>query len=160
VLVAVAPRHASEKAACLDDRLLDAAAIIVDRFDGSVDIAHAWHDPTATKRSKMADASQRTGRSKALSESIEGEVERLALGRDIDLDHCFVREGDTVDVLARTARQRHTDIVVMGAVSRSLPARPFIGTTAERFIDHTGCDVFIVKPAGFRCPAPRARATL
>ena len=38
----------------------------------------------------------------------------------------------------------------MGAVSRSLLARPVIGNTAERVIDHVDCDVFIVKPAAFK----------
>ena len=34
----------------------------------------------------------------------------------------------------------------MGAVSRSIPTRLTIGTTAERFIDHAECDFLIVKP--------------
>lgn len=40
--------------------------------------------------------------------------------------------------------------LVIGAVSRSLLARPIIGSTAERVIDHVGCDVFVVKPPGFK----------
>ncbi|MET0499875.1 MAG: universal stress protein [Steroidobacteraceae bacterium] len=163
VLVAVDPRHANEQPGRLDHHLLQAAGVIVDRFNGSVDIVHAWHKPATPERRKAASDSARTKASKTSKtslENVEGEVERLALAHGIEQDHCFVREGDTVDVLATTARQRRTDIVVMGAVSRSLPARPVIGTTAERFIDHIGCDVLIVKPAGFRSPVPRAHATL
>jgi len=47
-------------------------------------------------------------------------------------------------------RRARVGIVVMGAVSRSAMARLFIGNTAERVLDHVGCDVLIVKPRGFR----------
>ena len=45
---------------------------------------------------------------------------------------------------------------MMGAVSRKLLARPVIGSTAERVIDHVDCDVFVVKPAGFKPRVKRA----
>jgi universal stress protein E len=61
-----------------------------------------------------------------------------------------------VEVIAAEARRQRTDVLVMGAVSRSLLTRPVIGATAERVIDHVDCDVFIVKPAGFKAPVTRS----
>jgi universal stress protein E len=43
----------------------------------------------------------------------------------------------------------------MGAVSRSGLKRLFVGSTAERMIDHLGCDVLVLKPAGFKSPVSR-----
>jgi universal stress protein E len=43
----------------------------------------------------------------------------------------------------------------MGAISRSGIKRLFVGHTAERVIDRLGCDVLVLKPAGFRTPVPR-----
>jgi universal stress protein E len=63
-------------------------------------------------------------------------------------------------VLPRLVATRKVDVLIMGAVSRSLLERPVIGSTAERIIDHVDCDVFIVKPAGFRTPVERGRRKL
>jgi universal stress protein E len=41
------------------------------------------------------------------------------------------------------------DLLVMGAVSRSRLQELFVGSTAERVLDHLGCDVLVVKPGDF-----------
>jgi universal stress protein E len=61
------------------------------------------------------------------------------------------------DAIAQTARETHSSIVVMGAISRSGLKRWFIGNTAERTLDLLSCDVLIVKPAQFASRVPRAR---
>ena len=50
-----------------------------------------------------------------------------------------------------------TDLLVMGAVSRGAIARSVIGHTAEKVIDEVECDVFIVKPRGFKSAMPKVR---
>ena len=40
-------------------------------------------------------------------------------------------------------------------MSRSGLKRLFIGSTAERLIDHVRSDVLIVKPEGFKSPVPK-----
>jgi universal stress protein E len=54
-----------------------------------------------------------------------------------------------VNAIPELARRIHSDIVVMGAVSRSGLKRLFIGNTAERVVDDLGCDVLVVKPRQF-----------
>ena len=48
------------------------------------------------------------------------------------------------------AAERRADLMVMGAVSRSRLREIFIGSTAERVLDHLPCDVLVVKAADFR----------
>jgi universal stress protein E len=59
------------------------------------------------------------------------------------------------DAIAQTAKEIHSAIVVMGAVSRSGLKRLFIGNTAERVLDLLPCDVLIVKPVHFADRVPR-----
>jgi universal stress protein E len=72
------------------------------------------------------------------------------------ISDCVVREGTASNVIVSEANRRSSDILVMGAVSRSLLVRPVIGSTAERVIDHVDCDVLVVKPAGFKTHVKRS----
>ncbi len=76
----------------------------------------------------------------------------------IDPKACHVQAGAPEDLLVEFAAKLKADAVVMGAVSRSGLNRLFIGSTAERVIDHVDCDVIVVKPAGYRTSVKRARS--
>jgi universal stress protein E len=52
-----------------------------------------------------------------------------------------------IDAIEQTARRIHSDIVVMGAMSRSGIKRFFFCNTAEALLDSLACDLLIVKPA-------------
>ena len=160
VLVAVDPRHSHDKPARLDDRLLKTANVVVEELGGSVDIVHVWRNPLSTSPG-MFMAPVRIPRRALVSATFVGDLERdvalLASRHGFDDNRCFIKEGDTAEVLATFAKKRGSDVLVMGAVSRSFATRPLIGNTAEKVIDHVGCDVLVVKPAGFKAPARRAR---
>ncbi|HET9449005.1 MAG TPA: universal stress protein, partial [Steroidobacteraceae bacterium] len=83
-----------------------------------------------------------------------GSVTKLAGKYGVGAADCVMREGAPDVVVATTANRRDADVLVMGAVSRSFTSRPVIGNTAERVIDQVDCDVFIVKPAGFKARRP------
>ena len=61
-----------------------------------------------------------------------------------------VVQGSAAEVLPRHAAERRADLMVMGAVSRSRLREIFIGSTAERVLDHLPCDVLVVKAEDFR----------
>jgi universal stress protein E len=52
--------------------------------------------------------------------------------------------------IPRLARKIGSDIVVMGAVSRSGLKRLLIGNTAEQIVGDLACDVLVVKPREFK----------
>ena len=68
--------------------------------------------------------------------------------------------GDASHALPVIVKKLKTDVLVMGAVSRSRIERSFIGNTAEKVIDHVDCDVLVVKPANFKTSVTRTRAKL
>ena len=163
VLVAVDPRHTHAKPARLDDRLLAAAQSLVDQAGGDVSIAHAYESPASATAGALAEPTRppiSPERTREFVEATATSVHRLATKHHIALENCHVREGSASDVLSRLVKRCNVDVLVMGAVSRSLPMRPVIGNTAERIIDQVDCDVFIVKPAGFRTPVTRVRPSV
>lgn len=162
-LVAVDPRHTNDKPARLDNRLLAAASGLAAQLKGEIDVVHAYRSAPSANPGLLRAPVRRAPPSQRTREFVAGmtrQVERLAARYEIGAEQCFVREGDTVDVLTGLTRERRTDVLVMGAVSRSVLARPVIGNTAERAIDHVGCDVLVVKPAGFKTPVSRGRPRL
>lgn len=160
VLAAVDPRHTHAKPARLDDRLLAAARAIEAEVGARISIAHAYEAPLGGGASTLMEPIRwplSAARARTYADEVRRGVERLADRYDIDPAARFILEGPTSEVLATLAKRLDVDVLVMGAVSRSLIERPVIGSTAERVIDHVDCDVFIVKPAGFRTPVRRAR---
>lgn len=159
LLVAVDPRHTHAKPAKLDDRLLQAARTVERQLGARISLVHAYETPASAVPGMMMEplrlplAPQRT---REFVASTTASVAKLAGKYGVDRANSAIREGVARDVIPAEARSRRADLLVMGAVSRSLLARPIIGSTAERVIDHVDCDVFVVKPAGFKSRVKRA----
>lgn len=148
VLVAVDPCHAREKPARLDDRLLQAAAMLAQEVDGVVEMAHVREVTESTPPERKA----RT--------AIDLAIDKLAARHEIPAARCHIIDGMPHKALPAIARRRGAEVLVMGIVSRSVAERPVIGNTAEKVIDHVGCDVLVVKPAGFKTHVTRVRPKL
>lgn len=158
VLAAIDPGHSFSKPARLDRRILQASSTISSALHGTQHVLHAYvpfpavADPEAlinpeTVEQLQADAT--AAAQKALDRELRAtripKAQRHIVGRH------------PADAIAQTAREIHSSIVVMGAVSRSGLKRLLIGNTAERALDLLACDVLIVKPAQFANRVPRGR---
>ena len=153
VLVAVDPRHTHAKPAKLDDRLLQAARSFTQQLGGHISVVHAYErfeNAVPGLLRKPLRPQQPSAEARRFVATTTELVLGLAWKHGVSPDQCAVREGAAEEVVAAQADHLSADVLVMGAVSRSLLARPVIGNTAEHVIDHVDCDVFIVKPAGFR----------
>jgi universal stress protein E len=140
LLVAVDPTHAHAKPSRLDDRLLAVANQASGALDGRMAVLHAEEVPPALAGTGV---------------DVRAALARLAARHGLDAAACSVRAGAAADVLPAACVEARADVLVMGAVSRSGLAHFFIGSTAETVIDAVGCDVLVVKPAGFRARVPR-----
>jgi hypothetical protein len=93
-------------------------------------------------------------------EAAAREVHKLAQAHEIEASRCHVEEGAADEVIESSVQRFGTDVLVMGAVSRSRLVAPIIGNTAERVIDQVDCDVLVVKPAGFKTQVTQRTPTL
>jgi universal stress protein E len=159
VLVAVDPRHAHAKPAKLDERLLRAAAGFAQQLGGRIGVVHAYQqfeDVVPGVLRRPLRSRQPSAEARRFVATTNELVTKLAGKYNIRAAECAVLEGATEEVVATEADRLSADVLVMGAVSRSRLALPVIGNTAERVIDRVECDVFVVKPAGFKSPTKAA----
>jgi len=70
---------------------------------------------------------------------------------DLDVQVHMV-EGDPAEVIPREVKERRSDLVIMGTISRTDLAGFFIGSTAETILGQVNSSVLAIKPAGFVSP--------
>ena len=158
VLATVDPGHTFSKPAKLDQRILAASSTIAGALQGTQHVLHAYapfpfaEDPetlisqeTVERLQADATAAAQKALDQVLRTSRIPKTQRHIVGRH------------PADAIAQTAKEIHSAIVVMGAVSRSGLKRLLIGNTAERVLDLLTCDVLIVKPAHFPARVSRGR---
>jgi universal stress protein E len=139
ILVAVDPFHAHDKPAILDERLVHMARAVGRQFGGQVTLVHACNVPEVA----------RPMRSLVLARAKQA-VHDLAARHGIDAEHCEVKVGSPEDIISSIERRDGADLLVMGAVSRSIDTHPVIGNTAERVIDRVACDLLVMKAVNFK----------
>lgn len=162
VVVAIDPLHAHDKPGALDRQLLATARWFAKALAAPVHAFHAYtpaidYVPGTALHPipRMASAAEQRRRARAVRKRV------LAVTRAAGLptSRVEIRAGDVARDLPAFARQRQAAIVVLGAISRSLLGRWFIGSTAERVLDQLGCDVLVVHPAVRAAAVPRRRGS-
>jgi universal stress protein E len=157
VVAAVDPGHVHAGVAELDERILGAANAVALALGGaSVHLCHLLMPEYQLEQEPGGGATRPLGTGRA------AEVARLVAMRErlchlaarhaIPSARVHVRFGRIRDALPALARELRAEIVVMGAVSRSVIGRAIYTQTAEHLLEALGCDVLVVKPSNFRCP--------
>lgn len=158
VLAAVDPGHVNDKPAALDHEILQWGQAISSRFSGSLHVAHAYVplSVAATAADVLAPMASTLTPEAMEYEDKEKRKELRALTRNYDIpeDNIHLDLGVPSDMLPRKAEELGADLVVMGAIARNGLKRIFIGSTAERVLEHLPCDVLVVKPLNFRDVLP------
>lgn len=163
LLVGVDPTHSRAKPARLDDYMLTTARTVADHVGGNLDIIHAYSQPHKVVLKPMIGPLSVPLAPDALRlhyERLKKSVDKLAEKYDVATTSRHIKVGLPHEVLIAATSRLKTDVLVMGAVSRSGLDRLFIGSTAERVIDNARCDVLVVKQAGLRTSIPRTRPKL
>jgi universal stress protein E len=153
VLAAVDPLHEYDKPADLDRRILSVAQQLAQRTQGELAVFHSFDPTPAIAGASITVATpiavpvaQVTA---ALEERHREALIELTDQFSIPADRVHMHQGVPRELLPAITIQQHTDILVMGAVSRRGLKNIFIGHTAERVLDRLPCDLLIVKPTDF-----------
>jgi universal stress protein E len=160
LLAALDPGHHGDKPAALDHDIVAAAQLLARHLGGEVEAVHVFF-PAALLAATSAMAGIPLAPDLGGTSLIEAERERLtrcmheiAQSHGLDANAVRVVQGSAAERLPQLAAERHADLVVMGAVSRSRLSELFIGSTAERVLDHLPCDVLVIRSADFRRQLP------
>lgn len=135
LIAAVDPMHTHNKPLRLDNLILDAASTISTQLGGEFHIVHAYAEAA---RPFAAAGQIKDAHTEAFNE----------LMADYDFDDKYVHLIDETPIYAlqHYAETLHTDVIVMGAISRSRLSEALIGSTAERVIDYIKNDILILTP--------------
>jgi universal stress protein E len=136
IVAAVDPEQLRDKPADLDQKILSTSIELARLTAGTVDLYHSsWKPPMAGLYPLDQDG---TRAQTAMAE--------LAKGHGIAPEHSHCIDENIHISLPRLTEESGTNIVAMGAISRSRLDRILIGNTAEKLLDELACDVLIIKP--------------
>ena len=135
LMAAVDPMHTDHKPLRLDNLILDAAATISSQLGGEFHIVHAYAEAA---RPFAAPGQIKEAHSEAFTELLS----------DYNFEEKYIHLVDEtpIDALQHYVESLHTDVIVMGAISRSRLSEVLIGSTAERVIDYIKNDILILTP--------------
>jgi universal stress protein E len=159
LLAALDPGHHGDKPAALDHDIVAAAQLMARHLDGEVEAVHVFFPAAllaATSIDGMPLAVDPGGVSliEAERERLSGSMHEIARAHGLDARAVQVVQGAAAERLPLLAAERHVDLLVMGAVSRSRLREFFVGSTAERILDHLPCDVLVIRSIDSRQPLP------
>jgi universal stress protein E len=148
LLAAIDPAHTFSKPASLDAEILKASSIFATALRGRTHAVHAYIAVPAAPSTRVTVSTIEAIAARAAEEAKERFEQALAKS-GIPHKHRHLIARHPIDAIQDTAHEIHSDIVVMGAISRSGLKRFVIGNTAESLLDALTCDLLIVKPRTF-----------
>ena len=150
IVAAVDPMHDHDKPASLDRRILNTARSVGSSYSAELHVLHTF---TGTINSGLANPRPILKPSEYTDAPVEQvhreELDKLVSSCSIPAEMIHLLQGDTDEVLPEFVARIGANLVIMGAVSRSMIKRLLIGSTAEQVLDSLSCDVLVVKPQNF-----------
>ena len=156
VLAAIDPMSLHDKPAALDDSILTIGKSLAADTGGTLHAFHAY-DPrvavaTATANAYIPVSLPFDEIEQQMHDEHQKRFAEVTGFHDIADGNTHLASGLTHEELPAAATELGATVVVMGAVSRNALKRLFIGSTAERTLEHLSCDMLIVKPDWFETP--------
>ncbi|NKB34022.1 MAG: hypothetical protein GKR91_13080 [Pseudomonadales bacterium] len=136
VLAAVDPLHSHNKPLQLDKVIIDGAISLTEQIGGKLHVVHAF----AEAARPFAPAGQ-------IKDEHETAFNELVSNYDFDESQLHLLDETPVFALQQFGEQIHSDMVVMGAISRSRVSEALVGSTAEKVLDYIKTDILIMKPS-------------
>lgn len=135
MMAAVDPVHSHNKPLQLDKLILDTAGLVSEQVGGIFHVVHAYAE---SARPFAAAGKIKDEHSKAF--------DALLGDSGIASEYRHMIDETPVYALQHYAESLGSNVIVMGAISRSRLSESLIGSTAERVLDYIKNDILIVKP--------------
>lgn len=158
VLAALDPTHAYAKPASLDEAIVRYASLLATSLRGTLHAVHAYNPlPLGLTPAEMSMPDVMNQFEVTLETRARALLSRALAAARIAPRNRHVSDRHPADAIGDVARETHTQLVVMGAISRSGFKRLLVGNTAEQVLDRLRCDVLVVKPKAFPMRIARRR---
>jgi len=158
VLAALDPTHAYAKPANLDRAILRYGSRLAAALRGTLHALHAYDSlplgltPAELSMPDVMEQFEATAAARA-----HAVLDRALGATRVAPRNRHVSDRHAPDAIVDAARETGSQLVVMGAISRSGLKRLLVGDTAEKVLDRLRCDVLVVKPKPFAIHGRRAR---
>ena len=136
MMAAVDPMHSHKKPKDLDNQLIEAASAASEQLAGSFHIVHAYAE---SARPFVAAGTLKAEHATAFND--------LVAEYNLDAANLHLIDETPIFALQHYSESLKSDIIVMGAVSRSRITEALIGSTAEQILDYVKTDLLILKPS-------------
>ncbi len=135
ILAAVDPLHARHKPSGLDHKILGVGQSLAQKLKGELYAVHAYGQ-FPLSGVYPADAQKKH------------EVAFNQLGEEFGLakSHRRLLEESPEIAMQQLAAELQVDLIIVGAVSRSILSDVFIGNTTEKVLDFLDCDALLLRP--------------
>lgn len=148
VFAAVDPLHEHDKPAQLDDKIFRFAAALSEAVAGELHVVHTFAAPVGIEF--PADVAGQ------IAAQHEQAMDKFVKAHSVPEANVHLLEGRPEIRLPSFTEEEHADFMVMGAVSRRGLDKLFVGSTAERVLEHLPCDLVIVKSDAFEPSLPHS----
>lgn len=137
LVAAVDPMHSHKKPKDLDNQIIEAATSTGEQLGGDFHVVHAY-----------AESARPFAAAGTIKQEHTAAFNELLAGYNIDEANQHLIDETPIYALQHYSEEINSDIIVMGAVSRSRFAEALIGSTAEQVLDYVKTDLLILKPDG------------
>lgn len=135
VLAAVDPVHSHHKPLGLDFKIMDHALSAQKLIGGTTHVVHA-----------CAESARPFADTNTIRDTHEQALAELLKDYDLPDPKVHLLDETPMNAIVHCQDELHTDITVIGALSRSRLAELIIGNTASRVLDYVKSDLLIVRP--------------
>lgn len=142
VLASVDPMHVKSQQNELDHLLLDTAASLSARLKLTPRVFHCYFPDLSTMFPKVIEADDYL---REVRQTHLAKIEELIEQHDISMDNVRMVRGDLVRTLINCIRRERVNILVLGALSRNFVEHAIVGSTVEKILYDTPCDVLVMK---------------
>lgn len=151
VLAAVNPAETHRSAKNLDRTVLEMASSLARMYSGELDVVHVWQPAPKSGRVHRDVVAEWNN---DLFLAAEKRLTTVLDGYDFsDLSlRMHLPSGQTGLRLSEVADEVHSDVVVMGTLSRTGLRGLIMGNTCETVLQHINASILAVKPEGFKSP--------
>jgi universal stress protein E len=159
ILAAIDPAHRMAKPVRLDREILSISSVMAAALAGRLHAVHAYQSVASGQRPTDALDPGTAARINAeLATAARDRFQRALAGVTVARSRRLLMDLPPPEAIVQAAGSVRSDIVVMGAVSRSGLRRWIVGNTAESVLDRLSCDLLIVKPPRFASGIGRRRS--